>query len=375
MCIIYRSAVQGTLTVKRYTDSQPQLTTLDLPTYATAQTTSPPESEPPYRITTLLGAAFTEFAPLKPSPPRLQRPPGGACGPIETFSPGARKRMRELLAKLKHKSVVTGLAGGLTYPDDYPTPSQAGLHFSRLRKRIARAYPNAFVVWRLEYQERGAIHFHLLILGAPDMTHHWLRQSWCECTDTDNPRDPRHKNRAYLKPVRNREKWTAYIAKHQPRQLVPHDHTGRFWGHFGDAAPFMGEARTYTATRSQIRDIQRELDKLWLKRTAKILNPLQRARALVAVGHIIECRSPNTRFSYFNSLEEHMITELTGNTNPATALATRFEISGGIESGWQLVERLPSRRARPKRLPETSAHGAETFPAFREAASSGNRRS
>lgn len=54
----------------------------------------------------------------------------------------------------------------LTYPSEFPSAEQAKRHLDTFIKRLARKFPNVAGVWKLEPQERGAPHFHLLIWGA-----------------------------------------------------------------------------------------------------------------------------------------------------------------------------------------------------------------
>ncbi|MEW6206700.1 MAG: hypothetical protein AB1516_15485, partial [Pseudomonadota bacterium] len=53
-----------------------------------------------------------------------------------------------------------------TYPREFPDIRQAKRDLDVLIKRLARRFPAVAGVWKLEPQERGAPHFHLLIWGV-----------------------------------------------------------------------------------------------------------------------------------------------------------------------------------------------------------------
>lgn len=75
----------------------------------------------------------------------------------------------------------------LTYPADYPTNYR--IYKEHLRVfgiYLQRAYPRASFVWRLEFQKRGAPHYHLLAYNVPMSGKKlysfraWIAQTWYE---------------------------------------------------------------------------------------------------------------------------------------------------------------------------------------------------
>ncbi len=87
-------------------------------------------------------------------------------GRITSFSSQSRnrfcERMGSLASGLSRRSLderdyfVT-----LTYGKSFPDPERAKRDLAVFRKRLRRAYPDAFGVWIVELQKRGAPHFHL----------------------------------------------------------------------------------------------------------------------------------------------------------------------------------------------------------------------
>lgn len=73
----------------------------------------------------------------------------------------------------------------LTYPAVWPEDGrQVKEHLRRFRARIEKKFGKLRIVWRMEYQERGAPHFHLLIFDAPFICRWWLSKAWVDSNDT-----------------------------------------------------------------------------------------------------------------------------------------------------------------------------------------------
>ena len=90
---------------------------------------------------------------------------GGARGEIEVFSPESRYRLFRCLHQLKFKRVTFVT---LTYPGEFPTdPRVYKGHLKEYRRRFEAKYGKVQAVWRLEFQERGAPHFHIFYLDCP----------------------------------------------------------------------------------------------------------------------------------------------------------------------------------------------------------------
>lgn len=155
-------------------------------------------------------------------------------GEIAGFSRASRKRLIELMHQLEYKTVhfLT-----LTYPACFPT---SGLvfkaHLRAWRERFQRKYGKLRVIWRLEFQERGAPHFHLLVMDAPFLDKEWLSRSWYEVVGSG---DERHlKAGTNIKLVTDAKQCKlvmSYVGKYigkidqstAPKEV---EHVGRYWG-------------------------------------------------------------------------------------------------------------------------------------------------
>lgn len=129
---------------------------------------------------------------------RLETPPGampqigGAKrGCIVSYSRQSRKRLLEFFNSLDMEKVEhTPLFLTLTYPEVFPSDIQESkAQLFAFVKRVLRRYNNAAVVWRLEWQVRGAPHYHLLVFNCPFIPHAEVAAWWYS---TVNSADTRH---------------------------------------------------------------------------------------------------------------------------------------------------------------------------------------
>ncbi len=88
---------------------------------------------------------------------------GGLRGEVTEFSKQSRRRLLKLLNSIDREAVKLPVFITLTYPRTWPEDPQTWKdHLKAFRKRLERKYGQFSAVWRLEFQKRGAPHFHLL---------------------------------------------------------------------------------------------------------------------------------------------------------------------------------------------------------------------
>lgn len=106
---------------------------------------------------------------------KVQR--GGTRGIVTEFSPASRKRLMR-----KGARIAAGRATflTLTYPKRFPSGKDSKNHLRAFLERIRRRHPNASGLWRLEYQQRGAPHFHLILYNLPFIPFWKLRAWWAD---------------------------------------------------------------------------------------------------------------------------------------------------------------------------------------------------
>ena len=91
---------------------------------------------------------------------------GSKRGSITTFSSQSRNRFCERMGQLavglsSDSSTERDFFVTLTYGKSYPDGMTAKIHLANFRKRLRRHFPDAFGIWIVELQKRGAPHFHL----------------------------------------------------------------------------------------------------------------------------------------------------------------------------------------------------------------------
>jgi hypothetical protein len=90
---------------------------------------------------------------------------GGKRGEIQVFSKASRYRLFRLLHQLTFER-VTFIT--LTYPREFPTAKEVYKgHLKEYRRRFEIEHGRRQAVWRLEFQARGAPHFHIMYLDLP----------------------------------------------------------------------------------------------------------------------------------------------------------------------------------------------------------------
>lgn len=163
-------------------------------------------------------------------------------GTVKGFSPRSGARMRRFLRTCVP---VYSVMATLTYPGDYPTDGRAvKRHLDSFVKRAFRyidadgEWPDQprSVFWFLEFQARGAPHFHLF-LNFP-IPRQLVAQWWFEIVASG---DDRHLLAGTRIEALYHGRYgtigyaTKYAAKHEQKVVPPNFvNNGRFWGVYGD---------------------------------------------------------------------------------------------------------------------------------------------
>jgi hypothetical protein len=151
-------------------------------------------------------------------------------GRIGGFSAKSRGRLMSLCAQLGRNAVALFLT--LTWPGTWnPDPETWKACLDTFLKRLHRAYGGCSGIWKLEPQERGAPHFHILLFGVDFIHHSILAQWWYEIVGSG---DQRHLQAGIrIEAVRSREGVMHYASKlYMGKEIVGFEGVGRFWGVF-----------------------------------------------------------------------------------------------------------------------------------------------
>ncbi len=107
---------------------------------------------------------------------------GGIRSKISSFSRASRLRLIKLLSSLRQESVIKSKLITLTYHEKHEHIKRDLKHFKQF---LHRTDPDSSGIWRLEYQERGTPHFHLLHFGRY-IPHAVIGATWNRIADPTN---------------------------------------------------------------------------------------------------------------------------------------------------------------------------------------------
>lgn len=191
------------------------------------------------------------YVALRYHEPRLQTPRAGSKrGNVTTFSRKSRKRLLEKTARLDLKAAIAKrpvVFLTLTYGQKFPEPMLAKTHLRTLFKRIARLAPEASGIWRMEFQERGAPHFHIILYNLPFMSKEVVNTIWGEIIGEEFWDTSKHEPRApftRIEAIRNPRRVMSYVSKYVAKEdkagggfihvpyLTAELEVGRLWGVF-----------------------------------------------------------------------------------------------------------------------------------------------
>lgn len=186
------------------------------------------------RVIEQQGAVVMAYDPDHRAFPPVKSP---KRGDVTNFSRKSRRRLMILLNRLDYTQTRAAFLT-LTF-SGIPTPKEAKRALKQFRMRLARKFPGASAVWRMEFQERGAIHFHLIIFAMPFWPQRDIQHCWEECTHEE-------KSIVHINALRSRRKVLYYASKYIAKvekgdsttslDLSPYQHTqepesiGRVWG-------------------------------------------------------------------------------------------------------------------------------------------------
>jgi len=149
-------------------------------------------------------------------------------GEIKQFSWASRRRARLVI---RNVSSYMRVEAGLTYPKQYAVSGEeTKKHLHALMEWLRRR--NNSALWMLEFQKRGAPHYHLLLqmpIPKDELANAWYR--------IVGSKDPKHlKHGTHIAWIRSHAKTASYFSTYMTKvgqKQVPDNFTGvgRFWGY------------------------------------------------------------------------------------------------------------------------------------------------
>lgn len=162
---------------------------------------------------------------------------GTTRGSISGLSPGSAGRMRRYLRECLPEYTIMLT---LTYPGFYPSNGETVKnHLKRFLQECKRYVArnggdverfSAF--WFLEFQSRGAPHFHIFL--TDQLPKEWVALTWYYIVDSEDERHLRAGTR--IETIRAGKSGimayaSKYAAKHEQKEVPPdYERVGRFWG-------------------------------------------------------------------------------------------------------------------------------------------------
>jgi hypothetical protein len=107
-------------------------------------------------------------------------------GRVGDFSVKARGRLMDLCARIRRDAMALFVT--LTYPRSWAgDPKIWKRDLDAFGKWMRRGFPGCSFIWKLEPQQRGAPHYHLLVWGIPFLHHELLARRWFEVVGSNDP--------------------------------------------------------------------------------------------------------------------------------------------------------------------------------------------
>lgn len=180
------------------------------------------------------------------------RPGGGKRGAIQGFSARSRLRLMILTASVNYALAGLPVFMTLTYGEWDPDPCVWKEDLRRFLMAVRRTWPMAWGLWKLEFQKRGAPHFHLLLWDGPKVQgfrayyqsgKYRMMPHGREKVPANGPvfdfMDKNWGDRhglTRIEPVQTVQGVMAYAGKYLGKLEVAEGHTGRIWGQINRAA-------------------------------------------------------------------------------------------------------------------------------------------
>jgi hypothetical protein len=200
-----------------------------------------------------------------------KKPPRGN---ISGFSDKARARMLKTVNQINRPDPPLFIT--LTYRDNEQDHSKSKKHLDRIRKHFEYKYKQIAAIWRLEFQRRGAIHYHILLwksdtwLNYPlDEVKETVSKAWAKIILDGSEATLKYSVKIML--GENSNALSLYLLGHNNKtnQIRDDLETGRYWGIWKKELLGIGKPQeSYNIKQNQI-FVLRRLSRQYLIKTGK----------------------------------------------------------------------------------------------------------
>jgi len=149
-------------------------------------------------------------------------------GKVKKFSKRSRSRLMRTLAKINKR--ILPLFITLTYPAEFPADPQVyKADLDKFFKRLKYRFPEFACIWKLEFQKRGAPHYHLLVWGLSIHCKQLISLLWYEVVGSGD--DKHLKAGTQVQKIRSWRGVMSYASKYMGKlETGDGGLSGRFWG-------------------------------------------------------------------------------------------------------------------------------------------------
>lgn len=175
---------------------------------------------------------------------------------IKRFSFLSQRRLRLFSRNTSHiwKIFIT-----LTYPENFPQNGKlVKKHLDTFLKRLSRYSQTIKYLWVIEFQDRGAPHYHILTNEKVDKN--WLSQNWYEVVGSG---DLKHfKAGTQVDKIYSENQVMAYLTnylKKLKQKTVPEEYLniGRFWSHSSKVLNSLDYEIQHSDNKNNIRKLKK----------------------------------------------------------------------------------------------------------------------
>lgn len=227
-------------------------------------------------------------------------------GRITEWSAKSRMALKCRLARLSREALGKAHFLTLTYPADFPAPDDHDVYKNHLRvmgQAMCREFGEDFsAVWKLEFQKRGAAHYHVIAFGAGedvDRVRQWVKLRWYEIVGSGDEKHLRAGTQ--VDQARSVAGAMSYLCKYIAKedQTRPGNFTGRYWGVWnGRGLPEVSPVHLTFESDHEANMLARCMRKI----IAYQVNASRWKRALSEGGHWMQAEAGWTRLA-----AEHMM--------------------------------------------------------------------
>lgn len=167
-----------------------------------------------------------------------QFPQPGRKKAISSFSNKSRLNLMKRLSTIHRKAEFRAIT--LTYKDNVNDKGQYKKDLHAFLQRLRIDHPRIGAIWKLEFQKRGAAHFHLIVFGGW-IDYRWIASTWDRIAGNEFGNSHSTSTRIeYPENATNATRYMlSYLEKRPDAEHLAREFTGRIWGiHNRSTIPF-----------------------------------------------------------------------------------------------------------------------------------------